>query len=460
MARVLLQHLLVAVDRGPRLFELGLQEIAQLEGDVDDLLAVGALEVLAAQGHQVAPALGAAVEPVEGPARALVIRLQLQHLLIGTDSPVRVLQQLLEEEADLHEQLQLLVAVEGLRDAVAVERLEVVPALVGGVQLLEREEGALVDRIVGEDLLVVGLGLRRLAQHDVVDLGDATGEVGGVRVAQLGLFEGGGERGGQVLVLVGLLGGGGQAVPQVGVARAIQERRFEGAVGSLDISQLGRRQLREAQAQLAHLLLVVARFEAHLEDVDELAALSPDPVGVFEEVPGGDAPALVLGGDAFEARDRGVVRRVELERVGVGLVAPPAVVELVGADLGEAQGQSDALRVDAHHVAAPAQDLRQLGPALGAEVQPVEGGEGGLVGGLDLEDGRVALGGRVGVGEGLLLQLGQLQQEHVPRAVVPRVVEAVQVEAPQVVHPLLGAVESDRERRWRPRRRDRRRGSA
>ncbi len=112
--RVLLENPFVEVDRRRRLVELLLVQLAELEGELEGVLPLGPVELLLEQRRQVRPPLGPPVEPLDGPPRGEVLRLELEHLLVGADGSLRVVEDLLVEEAHLQEQLELRLAVDRL----------------------------------------------------------------------------------------------------------------------------------------------------------------------------------------------------------------------------------------------------------------------------------------------------------------------------------------------------------
>ena len=184
VGRALVEHQLECVHGGFGLFETLLVERADLVREIDRVHAFGRVEVLAEQLEQLTVAPHAAVEPVERAARGPVHRLELEHVLVRTDRLLGLVEDLLEEEAHLQQELELLPGVHRLGDALAVQGLELGPALLVRVQLLEREERPLRERVLREHADMERLGLRRRAEHEVVDIGDARRKVGDVALAE------------------------------------------------------------------------------------------------------------------------------------------------------------------------------------------------------------------------------------------------------------------------------------
>ena len=114
----------------------------------------GEADARAEQALEVAPALARRVVTVQRPVRAQIRRVELQHLLVGRERVVLVVQRRLVELGDLRQQVQPLAHVQ-LRELARVEqRAQLAPALAVAVEPRQRAERARVQRLGLEDLRV------------------------------------------------------------------------------------------------------------------------------------------------------------------------------------------------------------------------------------------------------------------------------------------------------------------
>ena len=137
-----------------------------------DLGVRGEADARAEQVLEIAPALARRVVAIERPVRAQIGRVQLQHLLVGGERVVLVVERRLVEIGDLRQQLQPLADVQ-LRELARVEqRAQLRPALAVAVQARQRAERARVQRLGLEDLRVDLLRVLRPPEPLLLQLRD------------------------------------------------------------------------------------------------------------------------------------------------------------------------------------------------------------------------------------------------------------------------------------------------
>jgi hypothetical protein len=120
------------------------------------------------------------------------------------------------------------------------------------------------------------------------------------------------QRLGERFVLVRRLRDATEPLEQIDVVRIVEERGLECSVGPHRVSQLGCREICQAQPERAQLFGVFGLVEPLLQEPRELVEMTSLGVGRFEEVDRFDSNAATLPRDRLEARDRDFVAAVEL----------------------------------------------------------------------------------------------------------------------------------------------------
>jgi hypothetical protein len=442
VARLIGEHALVLIDRRTWLAELDLVQVAELEHHVDALLTFGVIEVAGEQRGQLAVLLHALVQALERAARHGVRRVERQDLLVGLDRALRPIEDLLEQEAQLREQLELGLRVERLFDPLAVQDLQVVPALAARVQLFERDERALVLRVGGEHALMQGLGVLGQAEDLVEQLRSAHGQLEPGFLADVAGFDRRAVCAAERALLARRFCRVGQAIPQLAVARLLEEGRFERAVRARGIAELAGADLRDAQAQAAHLVLVLLGLEPLLEQLEQLVVATGALVHHLERRPDARAELFVLLADALERGDRAGVRAFELEHALERADRALGLHELVEEQEAQARAELDLLGLVAFDRDPPLDHVGELFVAIGRERQPVEAGERLAIIGAQLAQRAQARRRAVGVAADGLFDLRELAQRRDADAFVGHVLQAVLEQRVQRHHVLRTTIDA------------------
>ena len=265
-----LEDELVVVDRVDDAIEPGLVERGELVREVDRILPLGFVEISTQQLGKLGPALQPRVQALQRPPRGRVRRIELERLLVAGDRVRGLVEDLLEQEAELQQEVELGPCIGGRLDALLVERAEILPLLVLGVELLQRGERCGVLRLALQHAPMQASGVLGGSEHDVEQLGGAPAEndldplVERARVDRLH------HRLRKGLVTVGRLSYAAQSLEEIEVVGVVEERRLERHVRSGGVSELGGRQIGETELQRSTLLRVFRLGEPLPEESREL----------------------------------------------------------------------------------------------------------------------------------------------------------------------------------------------
>ena len=149
---------LVVVDGIGRTAEAGFENGCELVREIDGVLPLGLVEVPSQQLGQLRPTVESGVQTLKRASRRRVTRVELERLLVTGDRLFGRVENLLEKEAELQQQVELGSRVGGCLDATLIERAQVVPILVLGVELLQRSEGGVVQGLVAKHTSVEASG--------------------------------------------------------------------------------------------------------------------------------------------------------------------------------------------------------------------------------------------------------------------------------------------------------------
>ena len=436
------EHLAVGLDGPHHVAQLVLPQATDPEPDRGLLVGGrGRVDRSLEDLQLVEPALGLAVEAVEGRDRLVVPRIEVEDLLVGVDRSIDVLQLGVVDLAQHEQRLAPLLGILGQLALPLVDVLELLPVLQLDVELDQGVERGPVGVIDGHHLLVQLDGPAGVLHHRLAD-------VRGVEQQRLLVL-------GVLLHLRLADDGGHQGLEAVGAAVHLDERIDRLEVARLDLQDLlvaGRRLVGVVDRRLVGL--------RHLgEDLDPEHVV--DHVVDHPLVQGHHlAVGAHLRGQTIQAPLGLLVGGVFLERAPVGVESLLGLVARDLEQLADLVEQPDLLaRIErvldhdlvGHHqvrpvVGRPVVGLEDLGHrqlVLFVLEQPLEGPERVLVGGIELEHLPVGLHGQAALIEPGQAQLPQAQvqldllgrvvrQRQLPRQVLGQLAPRLRLEVQAV----------------------------
>ena len=371
------------------------------------------------------------VQPLEGPDCHLVLGLQVAQLTVRRGRLVRPLEHVLQQEGQLLEHVDP-HRVLGPAVGPGPQQLgQVVVALLGLEQRVERGERQGVVRLAVEDQPVVALRALPLAEGVVAQRGQAARQPQLRVVAELA----------RIVDLLepldlprAVLDHGGQTLevaPQLLLAWILTDRLGDCQEGRFRVGQRFLVHPRQPPHQLQPLGAGRRALDDDLQGPGELGEVVRLQVVRLEE-PRHIQAVLGLRQVLLERRDGLGVAGLGLEHLAERADRLELLVERPGEQLAEPEGQRQPGRAGLGPGALPLQHLGQLGGAVGRLVEiPLQGIEGRGVVGFDVQHLPPDFDRVVGAVEPLVEQPGELDQPGQPRRRIGGLVEPLAVERRQ-----------------------------